>query len=232
MPPVAETASHAGAPPSDQSRLAAPELESTRLQVFCVNGGFETGDFTGWTLVGNTVIGNNVYNVVTTENAFPGVVHSGNFGAFLGQSGFLATLTQDLPTTSNQLYQISFWLNNPVSGSGQQFIARWNGTNVLNLPSLPVFAWTNYQFLVTAPAANTQLRFLSRNDPYYFGFDDVAVTPVPPVIFSGANVSGGNLQLAWNSLAGLNYEIQSTTNLAPEKITGGTGVKATSSKPK
>ena len=179
------------------------------------NGGFETGDFTAWTLVGHTVIGNNVFNVVTTENVFPGVVHSGNFGAFLGESGFLATLTQDLPTVSNQLDQLSFWLNNPVSGSGQQFIARWNGTNVLNLPSLPVFAWTNYQFLVTAPAANTQLRFLARNDPYYFGFDDVSVTPVPPVVFNGVNVSGGNLQLAWNSLAGLKYEIQFTTNLAP-----------------
>ena len=199
----------------NQSRVQVATVRLIVSQFIVPNGGFETGDFTGWTLVGNTVIGNNVYNVVTTENAFPGVVHSGNFGAFLGQSGFLATLTQDLPTTSNQLYQISFWLNNPVSGSGQQFIARWNGTNVLNLPSLPVFAWTNYQFLVTAPAANTQLRFLSRNDPYYFGFDDVAVTPVPPVVFSGVNVSGGNLQLAWNSLAGLKYEIQFTTNLAP-----------------
>ena len=179
------------------------------------NGGFETGDFTGWTLVGDTIIGNNYYNAVTTENVFPGVVHSGNFGAFLREGGFLATLTQDLPTASNQLYQLSFWLNNPGSGSGQQFIARWNGTNLMNLLNPPVFAWTNYQFLVTAPGTNTQLRFLARNDPNYFGFDDVSVTPVPPVFFSGANISGGSLRLAWNSLAGLKYEIQFTTNLAP-----------------
>ncbi len=198
--------------------LSRVQVAAVRLSVgqsIVTNGGFETGDFTAWTLVGDTVIGNNYFNAVTTENVFPGVVHSGNFGAFLGEGGFLATLTQDLPTIPNQLYQLSFWLHNAVSGSGQQFIARWNGTNVLNLPSPPVFAWTNYQLLVTATGTNTPLRFLARNDPNYFGFDDVSVTPVPPVVFNPPAASGGNLQLAWNSLAGLNYEIQFTTNLAP-----------------
>jgi hypothetical protein len=185
-------------------------------QSIVANGGFETGDFTAWTLVGNTVVGNSVYNVVTSEDVFPGIVHTGNFGAFLGQSGFLATLTQDLPTTANQLYQLSFWLNNPVSGSGQQFAARWNGTNILlNQINPPAFAWTNFQFLVTATGTNTQLRFYARNDPNYFGFDDVSVTPVPPVVFQSAQVVGGNLQMSWNALAGLNYEVDYTTNLAP-----------------
>ncbi len=199
----------------NQSRVQVATVRLIVGQSIVENGGFETGDFTAWTLAGNTVISNNVFNAVTPENIFPGVVHSGNYGAFLGEGGFLATLTQDLPTISNQLYQLSFWFNNPGSGSGQQFIARWDGTNVLNLPSPPVIAWTNFQFLVTAPGTNTQLRFLARNDPNYFGFDDVAVTPVPPVVFSGANVSGGDLRLAWNSLAGLKYEIQITTNLSP-----------------
>jgi hypothetical protein len=183
------------------------------------NGGFETGDFTAWTLVGHTIVGNLVYNAVATDaDFFPpaDIVHAGNFGASLGESGFLATLTQTLPTASNQLYQLSFWLNNPASGSGQQFAARWNGNSVLlNRVSPPAFAWTNFQFLVTATGTNTQLRFYARNDPNYFGFDDVAVTPVPPVVFSTAAISGGNLQMSWNALAGLKYEVDYTTNLAP-----------------
>jgi len=179
------------------------------------NGGFETGDFTAWTLVGDTVIGSLIYNEVATESDYPGLVHSGNFGAFLGEGGFLATLTQNLPTVSNQLYQLSFWLNNPASGSGQQFAARWNLTNILlNAISPPAFAWANYQYLVTATGTNTQLRFYARNDPNYFGFDDVAVTPVPPVVFSTATVSNGNLQMSWNALAGLKYRVDYTTNLA------------------
>ncbi len=184
------------------------------------NGGFETGDFTAWTLFGDTVVGSGssslIYNAVATESDFPGLVHSGNFGAFLGEGGFLATLTQNLPTVSNQLYQLSFWLDNPASGSGQQFAARWNGSSVLlNRINPPAFSWTNYQFLVTATDTNTQLRFYARNDPNYFGFDDVAVTPVPPVAFSTASVSNGNLQISWNALVGLNYEVDYTTNLAP-----------------
>jgi hypothetical protein len=197
------------------SRVQVAALRLAVGQSIVVNGGFETGDFTAWTLVGNMIIGNNYFNAVTSENIFPGVVHSGNFGAFLGEGGFLATLTQNLPTVSNQLYQLSFWLDNSVSGGGQHFIARWDGTNVLNLSSPPVFAWTNFQFLVTASGTNTELRFLDRNDPNYFGFDDVMVSPVPPVVFSSANTSGSDLQLAWNSLAGLKYEVQFTTNLAP-----------------
>lgn len=41
------------------------------------NGGFETGDFTGWTLGGNTG-----YTGVTGSYA-----HSGNFGAYFGAGG-------------------------------------------------------------------------------------------------------------------------------------------------
>lgn len=195
------------------SRVQTVGVRLEAGQSIVLNGGFETGDFNSWVLVGDADSGHHVYNGVAP--GLPDVVHAGNFGARLHEGGYLATLTQTAPTTSNQLYQFSFWLDNPVSNSGQYFIARWDGLDVVNLSNPPVFAWTNFQFLVTAPGTNTQLQFLARNDPYYFGFDDVAVTPVPPVIISGANVSGGNLSLAWNSLAGLKYEIQSTTNLAP-----------------
>ena len=58
------------------------------------------------------------------------------------------------------------------------------------------------------------LQFAAENDPNYFGFDDVAVAPVPPVVFNNFSVSTNAFQLAWNSLAGLKYQIQCKTNLA------------------
>lgn len=108
-------------------------------QNIVVNGGFETGDFTGWTLAGDTVYGRYIFNVVTTDNGIAPpveIVHSGNYGAFLGQGGYLATLSQTLPTVSNQLYQVSFWLDNPVAGDPQQFSANWDGTELVNLSTL------------------------------------------------------------------------------------------------
>lgn len=199
---------------------------SARLQIIAArldigqsivqNGGFETGDFTGWTLFGNTIVGNSVYNIVISDDFFPGVTHSGNFGAFLGQGSFVATLSQNLPTQPGQLYQLSFWLNNPIADTPQIFGAQWDTTNVLlALTNPPVLDWTNYQFLVTATTTNTPLLFFERNDPNYYGLDDVTVTPVPPVAFSTAALTGGNLEMTWNSLAGLNYEVDYTTNLAP-----------------
>jgi subtilase family serine protease len=178
------------------------------------NGGFETGDFSGWTLVGDTVIGNYIYNVVVPNGYFPQTVHSGNFGAFLGEGGYRATLTQNLPVTSNQLYQLSFWIANPDTAAGQEFIASWNGTNLVDLISPVTGGWTNFQFVVAVPSTNVALQFAAENDPNYFGFDDVALTPVPPVNFSSASFDGTNLQMTWSALAGLNYQIDSTTNLA------------------
>ena len=209
---------------SHLATLTVTNLISSRVQPVTVqlnigqslvqNGGFETGDFTGWTLVGDTIIGTLVYNAVATGFDFPGLVHSGSFGAFLGQGGYMATLSQTLPTTPGQRYLVSCWLDNPVSGSVQQFSASWNGTNFVNLSSPPAFAWTNIVFLGTATAANTLLQFAAENDPNYFGFDDVSVAPVPPVTFASFSINPNAFQLAWNSLAGLTYQVQYKTNLA------------------
>ncbi len=196
-----------------QSRLKNVVVSLTIGESIVQNGSFETGDFTDWTLVGDTYVGNLFYNVVATEFDFPGIVHSGTYGAFLGEGGFLATLTQNLPTIVQQKYLVSFWLNNPASGFGQEFIARWNGADLMHLVDPPVFGWTNYQFVVSATATNTDLEFAERNDPNYFGMDDVSVVPVPPVRFSQVALSGNDVQLSWNSLAGLRYQIESKTNL-------------------
>ncbi len=195
------------------SRVQMVSVSVAAGQSIVQNGGFETGDFTGWTLVGDTVIGNWVYNIVSTDDYYPGLVHSGYYGAFLGEGGSLATLSQTLVTIPNQRYLVSCWLDNPTNGLGQQFSASWNGTNFVTLASPPVLAWTNFLFVATATGTNTILQFAAQNDPNYFGFDDVNVTPVPAVAFAGFAVRSNGVQLTWNALNGLNYQVQYKTNL-------------------
>ena len=69
-----------------------------------VNGGFESGNFTGWTPWGNTASVR-----VDTTNA----VHSGDYGAVFGEPG-LGGIEQSLVTTQGQEYLLSFWFVNNV----------------------------------------------------------------------------------------------------------------------
>jgi subtilase family serine protease len=182
------------------------------------NGGFETGDFSGWTLAGNTTISRNIYNAVESASSGFSVVHSGNYGAFLGDSQ-LASLSQTLATIPGQYYLISLWLDNPDSGSGQQFSLNWNGsgsapTTPFNFPSPQPFSWTNLQVLVSATSTNTTLEIQAQNPTSYFGLDDVSVVPVRTPAVQLVLQTAGALQLTWPTAPRLTYQLEYTTDLA------------------
>ena len=148
------------------------------------NCGFETGDFTGQTLGGNTLNpGGNYYGV----DAFD--ANSGNFGAYMSQDFLDAgttplTLSQTLATSIGTTYIVSFWLEQdtaPQLGYTHQFSASWGGTNLLSLtPSIalpgPTGVFTQYSFAQTATASSTALQFTFENDDNYWSFDDVSVS--------------------------------------------------------
>jgi autotransporter-associated beta strand protein len=70
------------------------------------NGGFETGDFTGWTQSGNT----GHTGVDSTFFHIP--PHSGAHHAYFGPVGDHGFITQILATTPGRSYTINFWLAN------------------------------------------------------------------------------------------------------------------------
>jgi subtilase family serine protease len=186
------------------------------------NGGFETGNFNGWTLVGNGTNGSTIYNAVVSAGSFgdnsgTNFIHSGTYGAFLGDNQ-IATLSQTLNTFPGQGYLLSFWLDNPTNGSVQQFLVNWNtnspGVNrIYYLTNPPVMPWTNIAMVVTATGTNTTLQFGAENEPDGFGLDDVTVTPLPAILFQTVTKTNGILNFTWNALTGLVFQVQYKTNL-------------------
>ena len=138
------------------------------------NGGFETGDFSGWTLSGNP----------GTSGIAPFVEHSGNYGAYFGAVGSQTFLTQTLATTAGASYDLSFWLEND-GGSANLFTVSWNGKVIDTLANANTFGWTPFSLKVTATSASTPLVFGFQQDTTYLHFDDASVeqvaAPVPEV---------------------------------------------------
>ena len=181
------------------------------------NGGFEAGDFSNWSLVGNTVVVGRhnkvtIYNAVESSANYPAVVHSGSYGAFLADVQ-LATLSQTVSTVAGRNYLLSFWVANPTAGATQIFRVNWSASGgptngLLAWTSPPALGWTNLQFFVQANSASSILQFVAENTPAEFGLDDVSLLELPTVQLQGSTLPSGNLQLSWNSFAGLVYQVQ------------------------
>jgi subtilase family serine protease len=178
------------------------------------NGGFETGDFTGWTLNGDGSPDNYVDNGSTVPAIAP---HSGTYFAALGESGLLAFLSQNVPTFAGQSYLLSLWLNSPNVNphTPNEFSVAWNGGTLFDKVNIGKIGWTNLQFIVTAASSSTVLQFGARDDNYYLGLDDVSLVPIPTAAFQTTSLTAtnNNLKFVWNSLTGLVYQVQFKTNL-------------------
>jgi hypothetical protein len=135
------------------------------------NCGFETGNFTPWTVVdpsGFTVLGG--------PSDAPSGPNSGNFFADLGALGSDGTLSQTLTTVPGQTYNFAFWLASD-GDTPNDFTATWDATNVFTQASIPAMPYTLFTFSETAAAPSTTITFLERNDNGFLGLDDVSVVP-------------------------------------------------------
>jgi hypothetical protein len=172
------------------------------------NGGFETGNFSGWTLSGN---GASVF--VSTDNL---CVHSGTYGAELGPPYSLGYLSQTVPTLPGRIYLISLWLDSPDGQTPNQFLVSWNGDTLFNQTNLPALGWTNIQIMAAATGPNTVLEIGFRDDPTFLGLDDISATlvaqPVAPA-FESVVQSASGIVLTWGAVAGEGYQLQYNNDL-------------------
>ena len=203
-------ATHVAQPLQFGLTVSAPEL----IQ----NGGFETGDFTSW-----TVSNNDNYNYVDNGSLTYNLIspHSGFWFAAFGQYSLdgMCTISQTLPTIPGRSYVVSFWWESVDFGYGtvpNEFKVVWNGITQLDQFNSGVFGWTNQRFLLNATSSSTTLQFAFFNDNAFLVLDDVSVTQAPVPMLRTPTKTAGSINLTWSALAGLNYQLQYKTNLVTQ----------------
>jgi PEP-CTERM motif len=138
------------------------------------NGGFETGDFTGWT---------------TNPVSFPmyivtAPINSGSFAAQIaGFSYGPDTLSQSITTAAGQSYNLSFWRFQSAGEPVVTLEVDWNGASIFSESTSTITFNVYQQFSATVVGTGSDtLTFTSANDPGFTYLDDVSLnisTAVP-----------------------------------------------------
>ncbi len=143
------------------------------------NGGFEAGDFTGWTQGGNQDF-TTVVSGVSPNGEYLGP-QGGSFYTYAGPADADGTLTQTFSDNAGDKLTVSGWVigtgdagpshvdflfNNLVIGS--------TGDPVLNQP------WTQYSFSVIATGSDI-FSISFRDDPSFLGLDSFSVSNISAV---------------------------------------------------
>lgn len=141
--------------------LASPNLVQ--------NGGFETGDFTGWSLSGDT-------GSAFVSNNDP---HSGQFAANFDPVNDFVYLSQDLHTTPGVDYNLIAWTG-WIDIPPDIWQVYWNGQLVLDQENFTSYPWTETSInnlLATSGQTELTFAFLMTDSQSLWSLDDVSVTP-------------------------------------------------------
>jgi hypothetical protein len=133
-----------------------------------VNGGFETGTFSGWS--------------ATIDAAYSGIdnvsAHSGDFGAYFGDAGTPGSISQSIATLAGGHYNIHVWLRSD-GGTPNSFEVLWGGATVFSAANVGTSSYAEIVIDPLATSALTKLELRVRNDTGFLEIDDVAVRAVP-----------------------------------------------------
>jgi hypothetical protein len=140
------------------------------------NGGFETGDITGWSYIGGG-----------TDYAIVSDAHSGNFA--LSLTGTLmaeAVFSQVVDTDPGVEYAISFYVKNYGLGEDRLTLAMETDLTEVVLDEMPVShpleSWDFVSLVWQAPLVNGEVAALFIGAYDQLGsviIDDISITPVP-----------------------------------------------------
>jgi hypothetical protein len=134
-----------------------------------VNGDFETGTLSNWTLSENRFFSSVSYDYVTHSQVWMD-----------GAVGSKAYLAQYIATVVGQTYNFSFDVKNNLD-LGTAFEADFGASKVLGT-SNQIENWTHYSFNnLIATSSSTLIKIGIQNDYTYTSLDNVSVTVAPPV---------------------------------------------------
>jgi PKD repeat protein len=174
------------------------------------NGGFETGDFTDWTLFAVDTA-DSLVDDGTKSGISP---HSGSYLAALGSAGAPSYLSQTLATVAGLSYSLSLWLDSPDGLTPNEFLVSWNGNTLFDELNIPAIGWTSLQFLVSATGPATVLEFGFRDDSSYLALDDISVLPAAaPVGFADVGVRTNQFGFVITGTSNLVVVVEASTKL-------------------
>jgi hypothetical protein len=138
-----------------------------------VNGGFETGSFSGWTLTGIPS-----YSLVASFSMGSYHAYEGSDYAMLGSYGAESYLSQTVGTTPGDWYSITYALASDGGAPSEFTVLAGNDilSDVSNLPKSDYVLDSSPAF--QAVSSSTTIEFGSRDDPGYLLLDDVSIGQV------------------------------------------------------
>lgn len=151
------------------------------------NGGFETGDFSGWTQFGSDL------TFVGVDTLSP---QEGSYAAYFGALD-PAGIRQTLATVPGLTYIVEFWLKSEADVLGaavpNSFAFSWGGVDMENLTDAPAAGYALHSFTLVASGAATDLKFTFTNEPAFWDLDNVSVTVPEPSMLAMTLLSLGIL---------------------------------------